>query len=204
MANEQTDDFASADVAILGSLLTAGAAGYIDAERLLTLADDAGVTPEWFRDARNHNMYAAIQAAWRRFHALDVFQIKDCYDALARGDEGFGAVKYRGEVKPFAPIYEDLMDQTVTTANFEYYLYKFKRKHAYGVVHKRLAEAMSGLTPDNVDIETESLAKSLIDMSDQLVKGDANQAKKLSAFMVESVAKKRKLHEERFVKHNWA
>lgn len=203
MSNEQTDEFASADVAILGSLLTAGAMGTDSAERLLTSADAAGITPEWFREAKHHNMYAAINAAWRRFHALDVFQIKDCYDALARGDEGFGPSKYRGEVTPFAPIYEELIDQTATTAHFEYYLYKFKRKHAYGVVHKRLATALSELTPDNVDIETESLARSLIDMSDQLVKGDANQGKKLSAFMADSVAKKRKLHEERFIKHNW-
>lgn len=49
-----------------------------DAERLLTKADDAGVAPDWFREPKHHNMYAAIQAAWRRFHALDVFQIKDC------------------------------------------------------------------------------------------------------------------------------
>lgn len=188
--SEENKDFAEAEAGVLGCLLLGSNIDEDNTARMMGIAETAGVTEDWFRELKHKRVWAALIAAWRKWQRLDLYQVKDFYDES-------------GGVPKFVEMFEALTEVAPTTAHFEYYLWKLKRKAAYARIHKTIAEAMSEMTPDNIDVAVEDLARKLIDASDNLATGDQNDLKPLAAFMAESIEKKRRLHEERFVKHNW-
>jgi len=181
-------DFASADVMVLGAIAGVFAAEGSSAGYAMSSIEKFGVQGDWFRDLRHKLFFEAVVAAWRTHHALDLFHIKAHYEE----NEGHG----------FAELYEELMESGAMLAHLDYYLNALKQKAIYGKVHKMTAEWLSEMKPDNIGIQIEDYAKKLHDFQETLADNDSG-LKRLGDYMEASIAKKRKLHEERFVKHNW-
>lgn len=181
-------DFASADVMVLGAIAGVFAAEGSSAGYAMSSIEKFGVQGDWFRDLRHKLFFEAVVAAWRTHHALDLFHIKAHYEE----NEGHG----------FAELYEELMESGAMLAHLDYYLHALKQKAIYGKVHKMTAEWLSEMKPDNIGIQIEDFAKKLHDFQETLADND-NGLRKIGDYLVRSVEKKRKLHEERFVKHNW-
>jgi len=184
-----TNDFASADVMVLATIAGEAASGGATTGYLMSSIERFGVKGDWFRDLRHKLLFEAVQDAWREHRALDLFHIRQKYEAV--GGQGF------------ADLLDELMSVTSVVAHLEYYLLALKQRAVYSRVHKMTAEWLSEMTPDNIGIQIEDFAKRLHDFQESLADND-NGLKQLGDFIQESVEKKRKLHEERFVKHNWA
>lgn len=182
-------DFASADVMVLGVLAASVGRDDQSVAYAMSSIERFGVKDDWFRDLRHKQFFGAVVAAWREHHTLDVFHVKQKYEA----DEGIG----------FVPLFEELMESNAIEAHFDYYLKALKQKSIYGRVHKMTAEWLSEMRPDNIGIQIEDFAKNLHDFQETLADSDSG-LRKIGDFMQHSIEKKRKLHEERFVKHNWA
>lgn len=179
-------DFASADVMVLGALLR-----YADEDSVryaMNCIEKYGVKSDWFRNGRHAKLFDAIMKSWREHHSLDPFHINKNYI----DDDGVD----------FAGLFDELAESGAMLAHLEYYLDALRQKAIYGKVHKMTAEWLTEMRPDNIGIQIEDFAKKLHDFQETLADND-NGLRKLCDYMEASVAKKRKLHEERFVKHNW-
>lgn len=180
-------DFASADVMVLGALLThadEASCGYA-----MSSVEKYGVKADWFRNSHHAKLFDAIVKSWREHHALDPFHINKNYV----DDDGVD----------FPGLYEELAESGAMLAHLDYYLIALKQKAIYGKVHKMTAEWLTEMRPDNIGIQIEDFAKKLHDFQETLADNDSG-LRKIGDYLVRSVEKKRKLHEERFVKHNWA
>ena len=182
-------DFASADTMVLGVLAAGMGSESETVGYAMASIEKFGVKGEWFRDLRHKRFFEAAVAAWRQHRTLDVFHVKQEYEA----NEGVG----------FVELFEELTENVAMTAHLEYYLNALKQKHVYGRVHKMTAEWLSEMTPDNIGVQIEDFAKKLHDFQETLADSDSG-LKRLGEFVERSVEKKRRLHEERLVKHNWA
>ena len=181
-------DFASADVMVLGAIATMVGQDGTSAGYAMASIEKFGVKGDWFRDLRHKKFFEAVVAAWREHRALDLFHVKQHYE----DDDGFG----------FVGLFEELMESGAMTAHLEYYLNALKQKAIYAKVHKMTAEWLSEMKPDNIGIQIEDFAKTLHDFQETLADND-NGLKRLGDYLETSIARKKKLHEERFVKHNW-
>ena len=182
-------DFASADVMVLGVLASAFGRDDASVAYAMSSIEKFGVKDDWFRDLRHKRFFEAVVAAWREHHTLDVFHVKQKYEA----EDGVG----------FVELVEELMESNSIVSHLEYYLKALKQKVIYGKVHKMTAEWLSEMKPDDIGIQIEDFARKLHDFQETLADSDSG-LRKLGDFMQRSIEKKRKLHEERFVKHNWA
>ena len=182
-------DFASADVMVLGVVAASIGSESETVAYAMGAIEKFGVKGDWFRDLRHKQFFEAVQAAWREQRALDLFHIKQKYEA----EDGIG----------FVPLFEELAESNALVAHLDYYLDALKQKAIYGKVHKMTAEWLSEMKPDNIGIQIEDFAKRLHDFQETLADSD-NGLRKIGDYLARSVEKKRKLHEERFVKHNWA
>ena len=181
-------DFASADVMVLGTLASFMGSEAETVQYAMASIEKFGVQGEWFRDSRHKRFFDSVVAAWRETRMLDLFHVKRKYEA--EGADGF------------VLLYEDLMASGAVAAHLDFYLIALKQKFIYGRVHKMTAEWLAEMTPDNIGIQIEDFAKKLHDFQETLADNDSG-LKKLGDFMQRSIEKKRILHEERFVKHNW-
>lgn len=181
-------DFASADAMVLGAV--AGMFGQDGSSAAYAMAsiEKYGVQGDWFRDLRYKNFFEAVVAAWREHRSLDVFHVKKRYE----DEGGLG----------FVQLYEELVESDAMVVHLDYYLEALKQKAIYGKVHKMTAEWLGEMKPDNIGIQIEDFAKRLHDFQETLADND-NGLRKLKDYVESSVAKKKKLHEERFVNHNW-
>ena len=182
-------DFASADVMVLGVLAAAFGRDDASVAYAMSSIEKFAVKGDWFRDLRHKQFFNAVSAAWREHHTLDVFHVKQKYEA----DDGIG----------FGPLFEELMESNAIDSHLDYYLKALKQKAIYGRVHKMTAEWLSEMKPDNIGIQIEDFAKNLHDLQESLADSDSG-LRRIGDYLVRSVEMKRKLHEERFVKHNWA
>ena len=181
-------DFASADVMVLGVLAASVGRDDQSVAYAMSSIERFGVKDDWFRDLRHKQFFGAVSAAWREHHTLDVFHVKQKYEA----DDGIG----------FVALFEELMESNAIDSHLDYYLKALKQKAIYGRVHKMTAEWLSEMKPDNIGIQIEDFAKNLHDFQESLADSDSG-LRKLKDYVEQSVAKKKKLHEERFIKHNW-
>lgn len=182
-------DFASADVMVLGVLAAAFGRDDASVAYAMSSIEKFAVKGDWFRDLRHKQFFNAVSAAWREHHTLDVFHVKQKYEA----DDGIG----------FVPLFEELMESNAIDSHLDYYLKALKQKAIYGRVHKMTAEWLSEMKPDNIGIQIEDFAKKLHDFQESLADSDSG-LRRIGDFMQRSIEKKRTLHEERFVKHNWS
>lgn len=181
-------DFASADVMVLGTITGLCGSDSTSIDYAMSSIEKFGVQEDWFRDLRHKLLFQAAVLTWREHRALDVFHIKKHYD-----DEGG---------KGFVDLFEELNGSLAHVANLDYYLDALKQKTIYSKVHKMTAEWLGEMKPDNIGIQIEDFAKKLHDFQETLADND-NGLRKLKDYVEQSVAKKKKLHEERFVNHNW-
>ena len=177
-------DFASADVMVLG-VLVSSMYGLCDAALAMKSIERFGVKPSWFRDTRFKNLFEAMVKSWQANHTLDIFHVKESFDGPG-----------------FSDVCEELSDVCAMIAHLDYYLDALKQKHVYTVVHRLMAEQLKDLTPGNIGIQVEDFVKKIHDLQNELADND-NGLKQLGDYMESSIAIKQKLHEERFVKHNW-
>lgn len=177
-------DFASADVMVLG-VLVSSMYGLCDAALAMKSIERFGVKSSWFRDTRFKNLFEAMAKSWQANHTLDIFHVKESFDGPG-----------------FSDVCEELSDVCAMIAHLDYYLDALKQKHIYTVVHRLMAEQLKELTPGNIGVQVEDFVKKIHDLQNELADND-NGLKQLGDYMESSIALKQKLHEERFVKHNW-
>ena len=183
-------DFASADVMVLGVLAAGMGVMRDDAVAyVMSSIEKYGAKGDWFRDPNHRRFFEAAVAVWREQRVLDPFHVKKRYEA----DDGQG----------FVPLYEELLESGAIDVHIDHYLNALKQKAIYGKVHKMTAEWLSEMTPDNIGVQIEDFAKRLHDYQETLADSDSG-LRRVGDFLRESVEKKRVLHEERFVKHNWS
>lgn len=145
---------------------------------------DAGVNRDWFRDSRYQRIFDAIDAE-RANGVVDTFKVVSRLDG-PEGDEVFLEIYGMGAV----------------ASNLSYYINELRKRTVYWHVHKAVSEFMRELRPESVVEQTEDLAAKLRDFQQTMTKGD-DKLKKLVDFMAGSLEKKERLHQERFVNHNW-
>jgi len=156
---------------------------------VMSSVEKFGVKGDWFRDLRHKLFFEAAAASWRENRTLDTFHVKRIYEA----NEGLG----------FVDLFEELMECGSVSAHFEHYLIALKQRAIYTKVHKMAAEWLAGLKPDDIGVQIEDFVKRIHDFQETLADND-NGLKQLGDYAASSVEKKRVLHEERFVKHNWS
>ena len=183
-----SNDFASADVMVLGVLAAGMGSESETVGYAMSSIEKFGVKGDWFRDLRHKNFFEATIAAWREHRTLDLFHVKQKYEAA----DGRG----------FVELFEELMDASAITAHLDHYLRALKSKAIYARVHKMTAEWLAEMTPDNIGIQIEDFVKRMHDFQETLADNDSG-LRQLGDYVERSVEKKRILHEERFVKHNW-
>lgn len=164
----------------------AGAVGASDDAHCFRTVEEQGVAPDWFRDLRYQKIFEALMAEFKEFGFVDMFKV------VNRIKDAPGLVD----------AYQELIDAYTTTAHLEHYIGQLRRRHVYHIVHKSGYEFLKELTPDNVVESVESFSHTLRNLQDALAQGD-RELMQLADFMRESIERKLKLHEERFVKHNW-
>lgn len=177
-------DFASADVMVLGVLVGA-MYGTSDAALAMKSVERFGVKPSWFRDTRFKKLCEAMFKTWQANHTLDIFHVKENF-------EGPG----------FVDVCEELAECGAMVVHIDYYLDALKQKHVYSVVHRLMMEQLKELSPSNIGIQVEDFVKKIHDLQNELADSD-NGLKQLGDYMERSIEVKQRLHEERFVKHNW-
>ncbi len=180
------DDYVVVDKRVLGGLLVA----YGDSlAPLIDAAEKKGVRADWFRDPVHRKFWEAIQAAWKRCRSLDSYIVQQEYEKL--------------EGQHYFTYFEELVDCGAGTAQFDYFLDVLKCKFNRTAAAQVMTEFLKNGRPESVGVDIENVIKSLLDISDEISKDEEGGLKVLGDYMEESVAKKQKLHEERFVKRNW-
>ena len=189
-----SSDFASADEMVLSAIALNFGGGEMQGRNLsraMAAIEKTGVKPDWFRDLRHKIFFEAVCTTWREEQSsgtLDIFKVKNNYEKA--GGKGF------------VELYDEMTESKGVIWNLEYYLTALKQKVIYGRVHKLTVSWLAETNPDNVGIQIEDFAKQLHEFQEKLADND-NGLKKLSDYMKTSIEKKKKLHEERFVNHNW-
>ena len=150
------------------------------------VAEEQGVNKDWFRDPRYQKVFEAMMAEFKEFGFVDMFKV------VNRLKDGAGLVA----------AYQETIDAYTTTAHLEHYINQLRKRHVYHVIHKTGYDFLKDLNPDNVVESVEEFSSKIENVKDLLANGD-NDLHRISDFMEVSIAKKKKLHEERFVKHNW-
>jgi replicative DNA helicase len=184
--NEQ--DYASCEKYVLGTVVGVMSAGEDDKIYVMEGLERFGVRPDWFRDKALAEFYRAVEAYWKREHTLDPFMV---------GRE-YGADKSR----MYNNVIISLAEVSTVLSNFDYYLMALKQKHIYGQAHSLMMVTMKEMTPDNVGIQLEDFVRKIHALQEDCAAGD-NALKQLGDYMEVSLARKEKLHEERFKNHNW-
>lgn len=177
-------DFASAETMVLG-VLVAAMYDLADAALAMRSIERFGVKPEWFRETVQRKLFEAVMTTWRTSHTLDIYHVKEAFEG-----------------KGFVDACEKLSGSGALVVHMDYYLNALKQKYVYGVVHKLMMEQLKEMTPDNIGVQVEDFVKKVHDLQNELADND-NGLKQLGDYMAASIEKKEKLHEERFVKHNW-
>lgn len=184
--NEQ--DYASCEKYVLGAVVTAMSGRESDKVYVMEALERFGVRPNWFRDKSFAAFYAAVESYWKREHTLDPFLVGREYDAEKRDE--------------YNTTLMALIQVTAVLSHFDYYLEALKQKHIYGQAHQLMMETLKEMTPDNVGVQLEDFVQNIHALQEDCASGD-NALKQLGDYMAESLAKKEKLHEERFKNHNW-
>ena len=178
-------DYASADVMVLGLVATCMAGGN-EAAYIMQAIQKFGVKTNWFHSVQHQRFFDAVLQTWKDINTLDLFHVKKRFDG-----EGFNEV------------IEGLIDAAPPTiAYLESYLRALKEKYIYTIIHKMMYTQLQELKPENIGIQVEDFVKNVHDIQEELADHDSG-LRQISDFMEESIAMKRKLHEERFVNHNW-
>lgn len=181
------NDFASADAMVLGTVVSVITSEEDMKAHVMKTCEQFGVQPGWFRDNRHKKLWEAVEATWRETRTLDLYHLKERYEKDTPG---------------FAELFEQLIGSSAMVMHIEHYLRALKAKWIYGRAHKLIYERAGEMKPDNIDLQLEDLVRALHDLQEDMAEND-NGLRQLSDFMAASVAMKEKLHEERFVKHNW-
>lgn len=163
-----------------------GEEGGADGARCFRVVEEQGVDKEWFRDPRYQKVFEAMMAEFKEFGFVDMFKV------VNRLKDGAGLID----------TYQELIDAYTTTAHLEHYINQLRKRHVYHVIHRTGYEFLKELNPDNVVESVETFSHQLANLQDLLANGD-KELMQLSDFREESIAKKLKLHQERFVNHNW-
>lgn len=178
------EDYASADAQVMGMLMTN--LDGLDTAHIMKTIEKFGVTSEWFNNERYRVLFDAVIETWKKTQTLDVFHLRQNYPE-----------------SDFAQLTCDIVDNYHgTAAHLEYYLGALKNRRVYTMMHKMMTETMKEMKPDTIGIQMEDFVKSVHDLQEKMAESD-NGLRQIGDFMAESVATKEKLHEERFVKHNW-
>ena len=184
--NEQ--DYASCEKYVLGTVASAMSSREDEKSYVMEALERFGVRPNWFRDKTFAAFYGAVEAYWKREHTLDPFLVGREYEAEKRGE--------------YNTTLMALIEVTTVLSHFDHYLAALKQKHIYGQAHQLMMETMKEMTPDNVGVQLEDFVQKVHALQEDCASGD-NALKQLGDYMAESLAKKEKLHEERFKNHNW-
>ena len=184
--NEQ--DYASCEKYVLGAVAAAMSGREDEKAYVMEALERFGVRPNWFRDKTFVAFYAAVEAFWKREHTLDPFLVGREYEAEKRGE--------------YNKTLMALIEVTTVLSHFDHYLTALKQKHIYGQAHQLMMDTLKEMTPDNVGIQLEDFVQKVHALQEDCASGD-NALKQLGDYMAESLAKKEKLHEERFKNHNW-
>ena len=184
--NEQ--DYASCEKYVLGAVAAAMSGREDEKAYVMEALERFGVRPNWFRDKTFAAFYGAVEAYWKREHTLDPFLVGREYEAEKRGE--------------YNTTLMALIEVTTVLSNFDHYLAALKQKHIYGQAHQLMMDTLKEMTPDNVGVQLEDFVQKVHALQEDCASGD-NALKQLGDYMAESLAKKEKLHEERFKNHNW-
>lgn len=184
--NEQ--DYASCEKYVLGAVAAAMSGREDEKAYVMEALERFGVRPNWFRDKTFAAFYGAVEAYWKREHTLDPFLVGREYEAEKRGE--------------YNTTLMALIEVTTILSNFDHYLAALKQKHIYGQAHQLMMDTLKEMTPDNVGVQLEDFVQKIHALQEDCASGD-NALKQLGDYMAESLAKKEKLHEERFKNHNW-
>jgi len=177
-------DYASADVMLLG--VCAGCmVESADADYVMKSVEKFGVTPEWFSNVRHQKFFMALQKTWKEMGSIDLFHVKENY-----------------EENDFSILSQELIEQGGQKIYVEHYLSALKDKHIYTMVHRLVYNQMQEMKPENIGVQVEDLVKKIHDLQEELAETD-NGLKQITDFMDASIAMKERLHQERFVNHNW-
>ena len=179
-------EYASADTAVLGTVALC-MTNSSDSDYVMQSLEKYGVRESWFANTRHQKFFGAIVATWKDITSLDLFHVKQNY-----GDEDFANV-VQGLIELAPP----------TTSYFESYLHALKEKHVYTLVHKMMYAQLQEMKPENIGVQVEDFVKKIHDLQEELADHDSG-LRQISDFMDASIAIKTRLHEERFVNHNWS
>lgn len=185
----ENNDYGICEQSILGCVAYAMGADIDEQKLTMETLEKFGVKPEWFHDLRYKKFYEAVSAYWKREHALDMYLVSKEYDAVAPGE--------------YTELFEALLDVSCQRAHLVHYCEALKRKRIYSIARRLMTEALSELHPDNIGIQLEDFVKKIHALQEDCADGDA-KLKQLGDYMEESLAKKERLHLERFVGHNWS
>lgn len=178
-------DFERAEVMVLGCIAQSMSGSDSEQELVIKTVEKYGIRPNWYRDQCHVAFAEAVEKIWKERHQLDAF-------ILMKTIEGPGA----------SETISALIEAPASIANLDYYCAALKNKHIYGAVHKMMMGALKELQPDNIGIQVEDFVRSIHDLQEKLADGD-DRLKQLGEYMTESLEKKQRLHQERFVNHNW-
>lgn len=186
MANAQ--DYTKADAMIM--MIVATTSRNSEQRYVMEALANAGVKPDWFASKTLGELYECATAVWRETQTLDPFMI------MKKGRE-------LGMQDP-ATALTDLIDASggATIAHLEHYIRAFKQKRIYAVAHKLMVTTLQEMNPDNIGTTLEDFVRKVHDLQESCASGD-KALRQLGDYVETSLEKKRKLHEERFVKHNW-
>ena len=184
----ETRDYDDADQMVLGTLASAMCVDVETQRYLIEALAKVGCTRDWFRDGRHQKFFDAVQTVWRERQQLDAFIVSKAYDSAV--------------AEEWPMLYEELMNVPTAIQNFEYYLGALRNKHLYTTVRRVTVKSMAEWTPDNIGIMLEDFVKRLHQVQENVARGE-NTLRQLGDFAAKSIETKRKLHEERFVNHNW-
>lgn len=180
-------DFASADQMVLATVVGATAEPSDMQALVMKECERVGLTSDWFRESRYQAMWKAVIETWKETHTLDVYHIRKKFDAEQVG---------------FMELFEALMGVTVVTSHIVTYLSELRQRVTYTRFNRLLHETMTELSPNNIGVQIEDFVKKAHGLQESLAISD-DSLKQLGDYMEHSVAVKQKLHEERFVRHNW-
>lgn len=179
------DDYTSADVMVLGCVASAMMEPN-DVQYVMTSIEKFSVNEKWFNNVRHQKFFVAVMKTWRELNTIDFFHVKERY-----------------EDNDFTDISQELIDSHSQSIYIDHYLHALKEKHSYAVFHRMMAEQFKEMKPENIGMQMEDFVKKVHDLQESFADNDSG-LRQIGDFMSESVAMKERLHEERFVKHNWA
>lgn len=182
------EEYGQVDKFVLGALAALSGCGSDQQEYPMSVIEKVGVRGSWFHDARHQKFFDALMAVWKEHHTVDAFLIMQRYDGVS------------GE---YAALFDELMESPAQAGQLDYYVAALKQKHVYGAMHRLMTETLKDLNPNDIGIQIETFVRAVHQLQEECWAGD-DKLKQLGDYVEASMEKKRRLHEERFVKHNWA